>query len=121
MLKKLEISIETDPRIRLHPGGFYLHEAPDIPAHKLYCLWPWEADGNAEFPDLAIESAIWMLNCIPVGPRWCEELECCGFTRNLPADFVYSYPAQFGRYPYVLRVYFHENHDYLLFETGPRS
>lgn len=171
--KPLEISMETDPRIRLHPGGFYQYEVPDASMHKLYCLRPWDEDDDIEFSDLAIESTVQMLenfptvvnqlsyvsaqpkindepfvqqyqqmggkptfagkrtlitvttgvdckllDCIPVNARWCEELECCGFAGDLPVDFVYNYPAQFGQYPYVLKVYFHEDHDYLLFETG---
>jgi hypothetical protein len=171
--KPLKISMETDPRIRLHPGGFYPSEVPDSPTHKLYCLRPWDEDDDVEFPDLAMESAARMLrdfptvvnqlsyvsaqpkindepfvqhylrmggkptfvgkrtlitvtagadrrllDCIPVNARWCEELECCGFTGDLPVDFVYNYPAQFGQYLYALKVYFHEDHDYLLFETG---
>lgn len=171
--KPLKISLETDPRIRLHPGGFYPSEIPDSPTHKLYCLRPWDEDDDVEFPDLAMESAARMLEEFPtvvnqlscidlsakpkdepfiqqylqtggtltfVGERTLitvtagadrklldsissddrlfYEFDFCGFVGKLPADFVGNVPAQFGQYPYVLKVYFHEDHDYLLFETG---
>lgn len=59
--KPLKISMETDPRIRLHPGGSYPNALPENPANKLYCLYPLDEYGDVEFPDLAMESAVQIL------------------------------------------------------------
>jgi hypothetical protein len=171
--KPLQISMETDPRICLKPNGFYLNETPENPANKLYCIYSLDENGDVKFPDLAMESAVQMLedfptvvnqlSCIDLSANIKEEpfvqqylqtggtltlvgermlltvtagadrslidsipsddrlyyvFDFCGFEGKLPADFVYRYPAHFGRYPFALRVYYHESPDFLLFETG---
>ncbi len=57
--------METDPRICLKPNGFYLNETPENPVNKLYCIYSLDENGDVEFPDLAMESAIRMLEEFP--------------------------------------------------------
>jgi hypothetical protein len=97
--KPLKISMETDPRIRLHLGGFYPSEVPDSPTHKLYCLRPWDEDDDVEFPDLAMESAARMLEEFPTVVN---QLSCIDLSAK-PKDepFIQQYLQTGGTLTFV--------------------